>query len=128
MPNSPLFKQMPPGSPASVKQVPSVSPKTKPPPVEAPPAKTLLKETIEFCKSFNQFQDRIKVEYQKLLKEMNERDKEVRRMSELEEMTRRAKSSPRSTSKSPQREQSKVPERQTLMDKAYREKPKVPKP
>jgi hypothetical protein len=119
---------MPPGSPAAVKQVPNVSPKTKPPPVEAPPAKTLLKETIEFCKSFNQFQDRIKVEYQKLLKEMNERDKEVRRMSELEEMTRRAKSSPRSTSKSPQREQSKVPERQTLMDKAYREKPKVPKP
>ena len=60
---------------------------------------------------------------------MNERDKEVRRMSELEEMTRRAKSSPRSTSKSPQREAPiKVPERQSLMDKAYREKPKVSKP
>jgi len=88
LPNSPTFKQMPPCSPAPVKQVQSrspasvkqvPSPKTKPLPLETPTSKTLLKETIEFCKGFNQFQDRIKVEYQKLLKEMNKRDREVRR-------------------------------------------------
>lgn len=60
---------------------------------------------------------------------MNERDKEVRRMSELEEMARRAKSSPRSnpSSKSPKRDPPKQPERQSLMDKAFREKPKSTK-
>lgn len=57
---------------------------------------------------------------------MNERDKEVRRMSELEEMARRAKSSPRSnpSSKSPKRD---PPKQQSLMDKALREKPKSTK-
>jgi hypothetical protein len=113
MPNSPTIKQMAPSSPVCVKQVSKASPKTKPLPVETAQSKALMKETIEFCKSFNQFQDRIKVEYKKLLKEMSERDREVRRMSELEEMNRRAKTSPRSSpsSKSPKRDHTKPIER-----------------